>query len=266
MSSVGEFGLLRVPASPFWLAGLVFGFLGSLTVASSWLGFALERSEYGRRRRIWDVPLASGQYRWEVVANLRFVAIATLAFTLAIASGGIRLGATTARSFVATFAASWLFFEVYYYFLHRALHTSALVRFHRLHHRSKVTTPLSGLSMSTFETVAWMVGYLVPPLVLSRFMEVSPAAWALYLVYHWGGNIVGHINVELMPQAVSQRGMSLFLHAFTYHALHHARWTGHFALYTTVLDRALGTEWTDWGALQRKVLAQQPLTSLKERG
>lgn len=262
----GERALLHRMESPFFVGGLVFLFLAALTGASIAAGFAIDRSDYGRRRRIFAVPLTPGQYRWEAAANVRFVLVAALAFTVAIASGAIRFGATTAASFALTLGASWLFFEVYYYFLHRALHTSALVRFHRLHHRSRVGTPLTGLSMSLFETLAWMVGYLAPPLLVSRFLPVSLEAWTLYLIYHWGGNIIGHINVELMPPLSGRRVLSLLAHPFTYHALHHARWKGHFALYTTFLDRALGTEWADWGALQRKVLAQQPLTSLKERG
>lgn len=265
MSSIGEIELLRAMAAPRVVLALVFGFLATLTVLTSWAGFVTERSRYGRRRRIWEVALAPGQYRWEAVAGVRFVLIATLAFTLAISSGAIHLGPTSAASFAATFFSCLLFFEVFYYFLHRALHTKALVRFHRHHHRSKVGTPLTGLSMSVVETLGWMVGYLAPPLVLSRFLPVSIEAWALYLVYHWGGNIIGHINVELMPPLAGRRVLSLFAHPFTYHALHHARWTGHFALYTTMLDRAFGTEWTDWGALQRKVLSEKPLTHLREQ-
>ena len=106
----------------------------------------------------------------------------------------------------------------------------ALLRFHRLHHRSQVTTPLSGLSMSTVETLGWMVGYLLPLILLSRWLAVSLDAFAAYLIYHWGGNILGHINAELMPRAVARGLLSYAAHPFTYHSLHHARWTGHFGL------------------------------------
>lgn len=262
----GEHALLQRMASPYGAGLVVFGFLTTLTVTTILAGFAIERSAYGQRRRIWQVALTPGQYRWEAAANLRFVLVATVAFTLAITSGAIRLAPTTAFGFAVTLGTSWLFFEIYYYFFHRALHTSALVRFHRLHHRSRVGTPLTGLSMSLIETLGWMIGYLGPPLLVSRFMPVSITAWTLYLIYHWGGNIIGHVNVEMMPDLSGRRVLSLFAHPFSYHSLHHARWTGHFALYSTFLDRALGTEWADWGAVQRKVLAQQPLTSLKERG
>lgn len=264
--ALGELGLLRLLESPPRVAALVFGFLATLTAVSIWGGFAIERSDYGRRRRIWEVALTPGQYRWEAAGNVRFVLCATVAFTLAICSGGIHFARTTAASFATTFLSCWLFFEVYYYFLHRALHTSTLVRFHRLHHRSRVGTPLTGLSMSLVETLGWMIGYLGPPLVVSRLVPISIEAWALYLVYHWGGNIIGHVNVELMPPLSGRRVLSLFAHPFTYHALHHARWTGHFALYTTFLDRVFGTEWTDWGSLQQKVLDEKPLTNLRERG
>lgn len=244
----------------------VFACLGTLTAASIALGFAAERSAYGRRRRIWDLPLADGQYRWEGWANVRFVLIATPLFALALTTGAIRLGETTPASFAATLGASWLFFEVYYYGLHRALHAKALLRFHRLHHRSQVTTPLSGLSMSTVETLGWMVGYLLPLILLSRWLAVSLDAFAAYLIYHWGGNILGHINAELMPRAVARGLLSYAAHPFTYHSLHHARWTGHFGLYSTFMDRAFGTEWKDWPALHEQVMTAGPMTSLKAQG
>jgi len=255
-----------VGLSPLALAAVFLGFFVVITAVPVALGFALERSALGQRRKIWAVPLRPGQLRREAWANVRFVGIGVVAFSLAIAAGGVRLGPTTARSFAATLGVMWLFFEVYYYVMHRALHTRALVRFHRWHHESKVTTPLTGLSVSGVEALLWMVGYLAPAMALSRFAPVSVEAWIAYLIYNWSGNVIGHINVELLPAWFRSRRLSAALHPFTYHALHHARWNGHYALYTCVLDRLLGTEFSDWPSLFTKVARGQPMTSLRARG
>ncbi len=255
-----------VDLPPLALAAVLLGFFTAITVVPVAIGFALERSAFGQRRRIWAVPLPPGQLRREAWANVRFVLIGVAAFTAAIGSGAARLGPTTAATFAATFGGMWLAFEVYYYAMHRALHTRALVRFHRWHHESRVTTPLSGLSVSTVEALLWMVGYLAPTIALSRLVPVSVEAWIAYLLYNWSGNVIGHINVEIMPAWMRSRRLSAAMHPFTYHALHHARWNAHFALYTTVLDRLLGTEFSDWPSLFAKVAAGRPMTSLKERG
>lgn len=55
-------------------------------------------------------------------------------------------------------------------------------------------------------------------------------------------------------------------HPFTYHALHHARWTGHYGLGMTALDRLLGSEWSDWPGLHARVVAGEPMRSFKDRG
>jgi hypothetical protein len=68
------------------------------------------------------------------------------------------------------------------------------------------------------------------------------------------------------PRSSGERGNSWATHPFTYHALHHARWTGHFGLGTTVLDRLLGTEWSDWPELHRRVLDGDPMRSFKDQG
>src|SRR5690606_5712092 len=42
------------------------------------------------------------------------------------------------------------------------------------------------------------------------------------------------------------------LHLHTFHAMHHARYTGHYGLFTTVLDRVLGTAWDDTPEVQAR--------------
>jgi sterol desaturase/sphingolipid hydroxylase (fatty acid hydroxylase superfamily) len=246
---------LRAGALPAWAL-----LLAALTLGPMLAGFALERSRLGARRRIFAVPLDDGQLGWEARANLQIVALATLVLAAAVPRG--RFAPATAAGALVTFAGMYAWFEAFYYVLHRALHTRALVRFHRQHHRSRVTTPLTGFSMSPVEGLGWLAGYVLPVLVVHGL--VFPA-WLAYVAYSWAGNVLGHANVELGVRALRGR-VALAAHPLIYHALHHARWTGHYALYTSVLDVAFGTTFADWRSLYDRVRAGRPLRALRERG
>jgi sterol desaturase/sphingolipid hydroxylase (fatty acid hydroxylase superfamily) len=228
------------------------------------LGFALECAL--PRRRIWALPLDPGQLRHELIGNLVFLAITIASFTLALASRATRFGDDSLLSAAATFAALALGFQLFYYGLHRAMHRRSLVRFHRWHHVSRVTTPLSGQSMSAVEALGWMVGYVGLPVALSQLVPISAAGWTAYMAFNVFGNIVGHANVEAVPHTPLLRWTALLGNAFVYHALHHARWNGHYSFAAALMDRLFGSEWPDWLELNARVGAGRPLTSLHERG
>jgi Delta7-sterol 5-desaturase len=239
------------------------GFTG-VTLVSVGLGFGLERALPARR--IWALPLDPGQLRHELLGNLVFIAIAVLTFTAVIASGAVRFGPESLWRGTLTFAALALGFQVFYYGLHRAMHRRSLVRFHRWHHASRVTTPLSGQSMSWVEALGWMLGYAGLPLMFSLLVPISAIGWIAYVAYNVFGNIVGHANVELEPRGSAIRWKSLLSNALVYHALHHARWSGHYGFAAALMDRLFRTEWPDWLELHQRVATGKPLTDLRQRG
>jgi sterol desaturase/sphingolipid hydroxylase (fatty acid hydroxylase superfamily) len=146
------------------------------------------------------------------------------------------------------------------------MHTRALVRFHRWHHRSQVTTPLTGQSMSAVEVCGWLLGYVGLPWLYSQLVPISFWGWVAYLAFNVLGNVAGHANVEPTARAAATRTAALFVNPFVYHCLHHARWKGHYGFQAAFMDRLFGTEWRDWPALYARIVAGKPLTSLKERG
>ncbi|MGB1278044.1 MAG: hypothetical protein ACPG77_20025, partial [Nannocystaceae bacterium] len=93
----------------------------------------------------------------------------------------------------------------------------------------------------------------------------SALGWVLYIAYNVNGNIIGHSNVEFHNPLSRVRLFSFFLPPVIYHALHHARWTGHYGFASTGLDGLLGTEFDDWKAVSRRVAGGEPLTDLKQR-
>lgn len=234
----------------------------AMTAVSVAIGFALERALVGLR--IWAVPLDPGQLSLELKGNVIFLLVQTAAFTAVLPSGLPRYVEPSWAAGVATFFGLMLGFQVYYYFLHRAMHTKALVRIHRWHHKSRVTTPLSGQSVSFGEALGWAVGYALLPALASQLVPISIEGWAAYIAFNIFGNMVGHSNVELVPVTPGMRVSTLFSNAFTFHSLHHARWTGHYSFQSALMDRLFGTEWQDWPALHAEVAAGKPLQSLRE--
>lgn len=249
-------------ASPIELALAAFGLFAGTTVISLAVGFALERAL--RSRRIWDLPLDAGQLRLELIGNVVFVVVQVAVMALVVASGLPRYAEPSWPVGIATFLALMLGFQVFYYCVHRAMHHHALVRFHRWHHKSRVTTPLSAQSTSFVESLLWSTGYALIPALASQLAPISAEGWAAYLAFNVFGNILGHANVELVPATPATRTSALFSGVLVYHALHHARWTGHYSFQAALMDRLFGTEWKDWPALHREVAAGRPLKSLRE--
>jgi sterol desaturase/sphingolipid hydroxylase (fatty acid hydroxylase superfamily) len=248
---------------PVLAAGITAALIG-LNVVWSGIGMLAERAF--RDYRIWQIDLKPGQIRREILANLRFDTVVGLFIAALLAFGWVRIAPSDATSATLSFGACWIGFEVYYWGVHRAMHTRPLYRFHRWHHESRVTTPFTGVSTSSVEAIFWAIGFGLAPVLLSTFTTVSLTGWALYFLYNYSGNIVGHINAELFPKVLNRRGQSWMTHPITYHALHHARFVNHYSFGSSFMDRLLGTEWDDWPMLHERVRDRKPMTSLAQRG
>lgn len=238
-------------------------FFTATTVGMLALSFALERLPI---TRVWALPLKKGQLRLELIGNVVFVLVTSLAFSAVLSSGLPRFAEPgQARGALTFFGLMWGF-QAYYYGLHRLLHTPKLMRFHRWHHRSYVTTPLSAQSISAAEALGWAVGYALVPALISKLWAISAEGWLAYMVINAAGNITGHARIELMPHLPKPRLFAWFANPSVFHALHHARWTGHYGFQSVGMDRVFGTEWSDWPELHARVGHGQSLSSLRERG
>lgn len=240
----------------------VTAFTLGCTATGLGVGYALERYT---TRRVWALPLPDGQVAHELRGNLYFLAVVVPACAGVWWAGWVNIASGTARE-VLTFFGFFLAFQGYYYALHRLLHTPRLVRFHRWHHESRVTTPLSGQSVSLVEAVGWAIGYAGLPVLMSLATPLGFWGIVAYLAFNIIGNIAGHANAEVVPPSKWLWYRSTVGTVFTYHALHHARWTGHYGFASTWADRIFATEWPDWIRLHEKVWRGSPMTSLKERG
>jgi lathosterol oxidase len=242
---------------------VLVAFFGGLTVLSLVSGFTFER--LFPKRQVFAVPLSKGQLRFELLGNLVFVGVTVASFTAALEGGVVSFGPESLVRISATFFALLVGFQIFYYGLHRAMHTRALMWIHRWHHRSHVTTALSAQSVSFGEACGWMIGYVGIPILFSLVVPISFFGWAAYMAFNVSGNVVGHANVELSSPASRTKLVSMFANPWIYHALHHARYNGHYSFQAAIMDRLFRTEWSDWPSLFDRILRGEPLRNLHER-
>lgn len=243
-----------------WICSAAFGALTLVSIAS---GYAIER--LFRAYPIYDVPLRPGQLRHELLGNLLWHLLWCPIVAWVVSHELLRFGEGWPRE-LATFFGCIAAFQLYYYWLHRVMHHQRMMFMHRWHHRSLVTTPLTGFSMHPLEGVGWVLGFLGPALLASLVVPIG--AWGLlaFLAFAWFGNITGHTNVEWMPKPAATRGYSRVIsNPITYHCLHHARFLGHYGFATSWADELFGTQFDDWMAATVRVRGGEPLHSLRER-
>jgi sterol desaturase/sphingolipid hydroxylase (fatty acid hydroxylase superfamily) len=247
------------------LGTIVLGVVLAIPALTSFcvaIGFAQESIAKKRNRLIFDVPLGKGQLRHEMIGTLTF----HLIFVPCAAVVWWKLARFTSgwRADVATFLVCLYSFQIYYYGFHRAMHTDALYRFHKWHHRSHVMTPLAGLSMGPVEALGWTLGILGPVVILGQVGWLG--AWGLLalLAFHWYGNITGHANADFIPRPFGTKLVSTFANPVTYHALHHARFQGHYGFGAAYMDRLGRTEFSDWQKVHALVMTGRPLRRMGE--
>ena len=246
------------------LVALCGALLGGLMAVATAAAFALE-ARLGSDRRIFDLPLAEGQLRWELVGTLRFLLMGAFAFAGLL--WVVPIAEESIFSVATTFFVCWAGFEIYYWCLHRVMHFRPFYRFHRYHHESRVTSPLTGYSMSTVESLGWLLGLIGVPLLLASVTSISLVGLLAYhALYQIPGNVIGHANVDFFPATIEKRSNSWIAHPTTYHSLHHARFNNHYSFGSTFMDRLLGTEWSDWPQLHARVIRGEPLAKLNVRG
>ncbi|RZS35884.1 sterol desaturase/sphingolipid hydroxylase (fatty acid hydroxylase superfamily) [Corticibacter populi] len=123
--------------------------------------------------------------------------------------------------------------DVHFWINHRLLHTRALMRFHRDHHRSVRTTPWSTYSFHPVE--ALMLGNVILlPMVVHDFHFWSLAAVPVLSLLL---NVVGHSNYEFFPSVSDTHPLA----ASRRHHLHHHRPQGNFGFALAFMDRLMHT-------------------------
>lgn len=229
-------------------------------------GLLLQSTAWGQRRRILGLPVPRGQYGSELEAALPVIAFDAIYQPLLVSLAAPSLTGATVANVVTTVVVGFVLNELWFYASHRMLHTKALYFIHAQHHVARVTDPLSSVSFSLAEHVIGFVPITLAIVLCAQVLPMSGVGMAVFGLLTEVGNVYGHSNIEPWSHRQSSSLIGRLFGAPTFHALHHARHGGHYGLFTRVLDRACGTEFDDYEALQAQVAAGTPLGSLAERG
>jgi len=244
-SPLGAFAVVAIYLLARWV--LVCGF------------FFAVRAAMAGRRRISSHGLRPGQLRDELHANLK-----SLVFDWIVLCGIVGSGIPAARSFSwlalsLSFLAMYVYFEAWFYVTHRLLHERRFRVHHAWHHRSVAPTPLSAQSFSFVEKLINEVGILLLPCLATQVTPLLFEGVIAYHLYNFVVNVLGHSDVEILPSWFVRSPFGKLLASPTYHTLHHSRGSKNFGLFTTVLDRALGTYDAGYeAAFERAVTPRAP--------
>ncbi len=223
------------------------------------------RSRFAQARRVYRRAFSQGQLRSELRAGLITIAFDGALVGALRASGSVPIGDPGALEALAQFGLLFVWYEIWFYVTHRALHSKRLYFLHAQHHVAKVTHPLTSLSFGVIERAILQSGALLFVFGVGAVWPVSLKVIAGYFLLNYLLNVVGHLNVELFPPWFGHSALGRVLYSVSFHAMHHARYTGHYGLFTVVLDRAFGTAWEDYPEVQRRAAMGEGLITLGAR-
>jgi sterol desaturase/sphingolipid hydroxylase (fatty acid hydroxylase superfamily) len=129
-------------------------------LASLWVKF----SRFAQRHRVYRLAIRRKQVLSEIRAGvLVIVTDGTIVF-FSLMFGIVTLQTNPGPAITAfSFLTAFLWAEIWFYAIHRALHNRRLYWIHRQHHVAKVSNPLTAISFSVIERlifVGGLVGFL----------------------------------------------------------------------------------------------------------
>ena len=221
-----------------------------------------------RRHKIQDKSFDWKQLRFEVIFSLLTLGLGNfigVAVELIVDGGYGRILRTsldwkTVRTIAWQFAVYFVLFDIYFYWLHRLMHTKALFWMHRVHHRSRAPNPLSAFSFHPLEGL--ITGGFVPLMVLLFDLHIT----SIIVVNLYGvlNSVLVHSGHEIFPRWWYRKGrLSRFYLSPMFHDRHHTAFRTNYGAFTTIWDRLFGTIHpafeADYEKLQQKIASLRPV-------
>jgi Delta7-sterol 5-desaturase len=153
--------------------------------------------------------------------------------------------------------------DAWFYWTHRLLHCSWLMRHtHRTHHQSLAPTPWTAYSFGLLD--ACIQALFLPLLIL--VMPLHGGVLAMWGIHQIVRNAWGHSGAEVIPLAWLEGFWGRWLTTTLHHEMHHAHGGPHnFGLYFRWWDRACGTEHPQYAqelaSLCQRVRALRPASA-----
>jgi len=250
-----------------WILGLATALYLAARSATLVALFTLwtRKSRFAQRRQVFAIPLPIGQTRRELAGAAQVLIFDGVFVALYTSSGWFRAVPPTALNVLLTFAALFLWVEVIYYFLHRAMHLPRFFFIHKRHHQALVAQPLTFLCFSWQERLVHSLLAGGTAMLVSQFLPLPIEGTIAYSVTFVLLDLLGHLNTEVFPAWFGRSWIGKFIYTPTFHALHHARFRGHYGLFTTFMDRLFGTWFPDYERVQSDAASGKPMLSLSER-
>ena len=250
-------------SDPLVIVTILFLAFGKFVLAGLWM-MALKFTTLVGEKWVFRLPYDHDQMRAELMASW-VIPIDGIVFGLALYFDLVKLTKPTLGASMMAFLVMFIWFEVWFYGTHRLMHTRMLYAVHALHHRSRVTCPLTGLRFSLPEKMILTLGSVGFALIASWLMPITLPAILAFFAAYYVESIAGHSNVEIVPTEIVQSPIGKVFASTTFHALHHARVRGHYGLTTTVLDHLFGTVFPDYVEVHERVVRGESLRHLGER-
>ena len=138
---------------PAFLTVFLIALLVIFTRAAVVIGSAtlFLRTRLLQARRVYRRAFGKGQL-WNEARSAVVVLVADAAvFALVRSQGWLHFTEPTPARTAFTLVLFFVWYEVWFYVTHRAMHTRALYRIHAQHHVAKVTHPITSLSFGLIE-------------------------------------------------------------------------------------------------------------------
>ncbi|ADZ70197.1 sterol desaturase family protein [Polymorphum gilvum] len=145
------------------------------------------------------------------------------------------VGETTVWSFVGWLVVSFVLYDAWFYWGHRAMHTKFLYRFHELHHRSITPTTWSNNSDSLVGASVEQGYFLVVPLLL----PIPPEVLILHKLYDQVTGMISHCGYEYFAGPGARTPWPGLCTIF--HDQHHSNFRCNYGNTFSFWDRWMGT-------------------------
>ncbi|WP_176736428.1 sterol desaturase family protein [Oligoflexus tunisiensis] len=214
------------------------------------------------RRKIYRISVTKQQYKNEFKQALLILLADSVTSFFLLRTGIVHFSVTSITQDAVVFIGHFAFFEIWFYAAHRLMHKKSFFRFHAIHHRSRVTTPLSVLHQSVFERSFLTIGFVLPIMLSSSLNSLSPITMFVLIAVNSMGSIMQHVNFEWLIRMSRGKRIALIMHSAASHSLHHARIEGNYGFLTSVMDRLFGTYIEDTELVSEKAWKGEGLTRL----